>query len=144
MSRTSVPSAIDHEAIVDVMSRYARGIDRRDVAVYRSCFTDVIDLDMAGRRQDGIPADAWVEQAFDLVSHYETTQHLISNHVVEIDRDTAVCRAQLQAQHWRPDGAWLVGGRYEDRLRHTADGWRIERLSLAITWSERTGTEKRA
>lgn len=139
MSTATLQQLIDRDAIVDVMSRYARGIDRRDEAVYRACFTDAIDVAMGGGLQEAVDANAWVTSAFGLVGQYEATQHIISNHHVELSEDTATCGAEVQAQHWRPDGYWLIGGRYENQLVRTTDGWRIRHLELTIRWSETAG-----
>ncbi len=139
MTEATLSRLLDRNAIVDVLSCYARGIDRRDAALLRSCFTDVLDVNMGGVQHRAIAAEAWVEQTMKLIAGYQTTQHIISNHLVELEDDRAVCRAEVQAQHWNPDGAWLLGGRYEDGLVRTADGWRIDRLALHIGWTETTG-----
>ena len=126
-------------AIIDVLSRYARGIDRKDAVLYRSCFTEEVDVDMGRGLESGIPADAWVDQALSVVERYEATQHIISNHVISLESGQARCRAEVQAQHWNPTGAWKIGGHYEDHLIKTETGWRIQRLTLKIRWSETTG-----
>lgn len=137
---SALRALLDREAIIDVMNRYAAGVDGRDAKLYRSCFSDVIDTDMLGNAQQGIAADDWVEQVLSAVSIFETTQHMITNHTVRSLGDDRNCVAYVQATHWRPEGAWLVGGTYDNDLRLTDDGWRIYRLSLTMTWEERTGS----
>ncbi|MCH2185470.1 nuclear transport factor 2 family protein [Myxococcota bacterium] len=129
----------DRWAIVDTLSRYARGIDRKDATLYRSCFTDEVEVDMGGGLETGIPADLWVDQALSVVKRYEATQHIISNHVISLEAEQACCRAEVQAQHWNPTGAWKIGGHYDDHLMKTAAGWCIQRLTLKIRWFETTG-----
>ena len=129
----------NHWAITDVLSRYARGIDRKDPVLYRSCFSNEVDVDMGRGLQSGLSADDWVGQALAVVGRYEATQHLISNHMISFESEDARCRAEVQAQHWNPSGAWKIGGHYDNRLIKTEFGWRIQRLTLKIRWSETTG-----
>ena len=134
---------VDLAAITDLMSEYAWGIDRRDAAVYRGCFTDVIDVEMPRHSRVAVAADAWVDEAFALVARYQATQHLVSNHRIELRGDAATCRAELQAQHWRPTGAWKLCGRYENELVRQDGHWKIRRLALAVSSSQRTGDASR-
>ena len=70
----------------------------------------------------------------------DASQHLISNHQVAVDGDTARCRCQLSAQHVRRglEGGetFIVGGRYDDDLVRTPAGWRIRHRTLTIEWRE--------
>ena len=67
---------------------------------------------------------------------FQTTQHIITNHTIEIDGDSARCVAYLQAQHWNPENFLLVGGYYTNELVRTETGWLICRLKLTITWNQ--------
>lgn len=139
MTDARLEALIDRQEIVDVMSRYARGIDRRDAALYRACFTDVLDVEMPGASWPAITAEKWTEHALGVVSAFESTQHIITNHVVELEGDDARCTAYVQAQHWRPESAWLIGGQYRNQLSRVAGEWRIRHLELQFAWTERTG-----
>ena len=76
------------------------------------------------------------------VSPFESTQHLISNHVIDIDGDSATCVCYLQAQHFRQDDtgahAVLIGGYYANRLIRTPAGWRINKYKVVKTWMTTT------
>jgi hypothetical protein len=54
--------------------------------------------------------------------------------------DEAGHTCYYQAQHVRlglPAGEkFLSGGRYDDRLRRTADGWRFTHRRITSVWSE--------
>ncbi len=137
MTEAMLARLVDRQAIVDVFNDYARGVDTRDEALYRSCFADELDLDMWGG--DGpttSTAEDWVTKAFAAVSSFETTQHIITNHQIEIDGDRAFARAYLQAQHWNPDNAMLVGGFYENDFVRVEGRWRICKLCLKVTWTK--------
>lgn len=138
----SVLHLVERQAVVDVLSRYARGIDRRDAELYRSCLADRIDVKMARMGGPGMSADDWVTEAFAAAGRYASTQHLITNHDVHFPDgpggDRATCTAYLQAQHWNQDESMLLGGRYDHDLRRKNGAWRLERLGLKIDWVEQT------
>jgi len=135
MSDAALRALIDRNDIIDVFNRYATGIDRRDEAVYRSCFVDDLEVEMAGMEPVTGGATEWVDRAMSAVGGFETTQHIITNHDIRIDGDRATGVAYLQAQHWNPDSRFLVGGYYSNEFRRTDQGWRISRLELKITWT---------
>lgn len=70
----------------------------------------------------------------------DDSQHLVGNHQVVLDGDTATHRCYLHAQHIR-HGAnggphYIVAGRYEDDLARTSDGWLITHRNLHVMWTE--------
>ena len=85
-----------------------------------------------------------VEAIIDRIRHalepLDDSQHLIGNHQVTIDQDTATCRCYLQAQHIRHaavGGAnFIVAGVYSDDLVRTTDGWRIRHRTLTVQWTD--------
>ncbi len=125
----------DQLEIIDVFNRYAIGVDRRDEETYRSCFTDELLVDVTGEGVE-YTAEAWIKQAFTALSAFEKTQHMISNHSVSIDGDTAVAGAYLQAIHFNKDNKFSVWGRYSHKLTRTAEGWKINSLTLIVDWNE--------
>jgi pantothenate kinase len=127
--------------IVDTATRYATGVDMRDRDVYRSCFTDEIDWDfsdMGMGEPTKMSADVWVDQALSLVSGFQSTQHIITNHVITIEGDRATCVAYVQAQHYNPDNMYTVGGYYTNTLVRTPEGWKISGLKLTPLWTQNT------
>ena len=89
-----------------------------------------------------MPAKDFLEIIRVAVSPFESTQHLISNHVIDIDGDQATCVCYLQAQHFRQDEdgvlALLIGGYYSNSLIRTPAGWRINKYKVVKTWSTTT------
>lgn len=139
MDEAKLQTLLDRMDITDTSIRYATGIDTRDRELYRSCFTDKIEMDFSSMGMGEpmtIPADQWVDQAFSLVSGFQSTQHIITNHVITLQGDEATCVAYLQAQHFNPDNMLTVGGYYTNTLIRTPDGWKISKLKLTSTWTQ--------
>ncbi|MAI80722.1 MAG: hypothetical protein CL917_17410 [Deltaproteobacteria bacterium] len=131
---------LEQHAVIDVLSRYARGIDRRDKKLYRACLCDQIDIDIEGMEERSRSADEWITEAFSISDNYASTQHLITNHEVHFkdgpNGNIARCTAHLQAQQWNPQKSTLLGGRYDYGLRKEGGEWRIDRIGLKVDWVE--------
>ena len=131
----------DRAAISDVLHRYATGLDMRDWALYRSIFTDEVDLDFSsiGIPPARIPADDWVERARVLFAGFDATQHLSANHVHDIRGDEATCTSYMRAEHFvitnEGDNYYTMGGYYTNRLVRTAEGWKLSGVTLTVTWN---------
>lgn len=89
-------------------------------------------------RLDGI--EAIIGRIRSALEPLDDSQHLVGNHQVVLDGDTATHRCYLHAQHIR-HGAnggphYIVAGRYEDDLTRTSDGWLITHRNLHVMWTE--------
>lgn len=128
--------------ISDVVIRYATGIDRRDWALYRSCFADQIDLDFtswSGGEPSKIAADQWVTGVRDGLSGFDATHHVSSNHVITVEDDQATCVSYMVAYHLLAtsmgENIFTLGGYYTNRLRRHAGEWKIHNCKLTVTWA---------
>jgi 3-phenylpropionate/cinnamic acid dioxygenase small subunit len=133
---------LDRAEISDVQLRYATGLDTRDWKLFRSCFTDEIEVDFTsimGGEPRRVSADRWAEAARRTVGGLAATHHMITNHVITVEGDEATCIAYVQAQHYLPndkgESTQTMGGYYTNRFVRTADGWKIRSCKLTVTWN---------
>lgn len=128
----------DRAEIIDLTHRYCWALDAREFELLDSVFAPDAEAELlapviAGR-------DAIVQRVSVAVSRFDATWHAVSNHQIELDGDTATCRCYLMAQHVMEDSGearnFVIAGRYEDRLRRDADGWRIVFRRLVKVWTD--------
>ncbi len=129
----------DSDAINRLRYEYAFGIDTRDYALLRSIFVDEITMDFSsynGRPGVSVRADDWVEGCSVLFNGLDATQHTMTNPLVDIAEGGrhAVQRMAMQAAHFLDGTEFTIGGWYQDALVRTAAGWRIEAVTLNVTW----------
>jgi 3-phenylpropionate/cinnamic acid dioxygenase small subunit len=131
----------DKLEITEVLYRYASALDGRKPELLRAVFLeDAIFTIGAGVGEFRGP-DAIAEVVMEFLGGLETSQHIVTNPVIELDGDRARSRCYLHAQHYLPDqrtgGNTLeIGGTYHDDLVRTDDGWRIAKRELEVTWTE--------
>jgi hypothetical protein len=130
--------AIDRLALRDLQARYARGVDRRDLTLVRSCFTD--DCRYDGTLGRGT-IDVAVTALREAMRRYRATFHLVAAQRIDVHDGGADVDTYAIAHHVRR-GPGLrhhtVGVRYLDACRRDPDGWRIAARTVRRVW-ERDG-----
>jgi ketosteroid isomerase-like protein len=120
---------VDEASIRRVMCRYARGIDRCDWELVRSCYhADAFDEHGGGRSVEEFIA--WIRP---LTEQLESTAHVLGNQLAEFDEsgDVAWVETYLVAlRRTRADGDQPAldifgNGRYFDRFERRDGEWRI-------------------
>jgi len=130
-----MPPDVDHDrtAIHEVLLRYARGVDARDLAVVGSCFAP--HAAYRGTLASGTIADALAALPA-AMARYEATRHTITRHDADVAGDTARSTAECTARHWMASGGCrVVAVRYRDQLARGPQGWRITRRDVETLWS---------
>ena len=124
--------ADDRWAVQDVMQSYAKGVDDRDLDLYRSCFAD--DVEVVGFGEETVHGgDAWRDYVVNALERFGSTQHMLSPVMAQIDGDVAECRTDVQAWHElkEPAGQTLtLWATYLTRMSRTGAGWKIVRHEL--------------
>jgi ketosteroid isomerase-like protein len=129
----AIQELLDRQAIRDVILRYCRGVDRRDLALVNSVFhPDAID-DHASRTLSG---EGLGREILRWVEPFTMTAHHITNQTFHIDGDTAGCESYYTA--WLIEDCdgrerpWHTVGRYVDRLERRDGEWRIARRVVVM------------
>lgn len=122
----------------ELVDRYARAIDRRDMALLRACYhPDAID-NHGTLFSGGI--DAYVAWQPEIMGTFENSAHYILNAVFALDGDEAegeVYFFGIHRGHEDEPVHGYVGGRYLDHYRRGADGrWRFAQRDLVWDWAE--------
>lgn len=128
----------DRDAIVEVVNLYAYCLDERDWPGLDEVFAaDAVGIygGPDGPQLEGRPAIVASIRSF--LDGCGPSQHLLGNHIVEIDGDEATSRCKARVYHYGlGDRAALEPyecfGVYRDHLRRTPDGWRISRRVFAV------------
>jgi ketosteroid isomerase-like protein len=116
--------------IVRGLGRFARIVDGREWSAVGDVFADDIVFDYGdGGEKRGMAA--LLDQFARFLDPCGPSQHLIGSIMVEVDGDTAVSRAYVQARHQPPKPAphqfFDTSGEYIDRWERRPEGWRIVR-----------------
>jgi 3-phenylpropionate/cinnamic acid dioxygenase small subunit len=125
----------DREQIADVLIRYATGIDFKDWALLRTCWTEDVDVDYGevGQYSGADAITGLMEQLHDAMG---PTYHRLTNFAIAVDGDRATARSYVHAVLQAiPDdeASWVEAlGHYDDELVRTPAGWRIARRTTSI------------
>ncbi|WP_196439900.1 nuclear transport factor 2 family protein [Planomonospora sp. ID67723] len=133
----------DRFEIIDVCTRLVWHTDRREWDLLASVFAEKVMLDYTSldggepvTLTPGQIVGAWSQ----VLGAFDATQHLLGNHLVTTDGDTAVCTASFQATHRLADPygspLWTLGGTYRFDLVRTAAGWKIAGVVMTWTWAD--------
>lgn len=122
----------DRIALMDVMASYAKGVDDRDLDLYRSCFAD--DVEVVGFGEETYRgADAWTAYVVQALERFGPTQHMLGPQLASIEGDTAHCRTDVQATHYlkdAPDTTLTLWATYETEMTRVNGVWKISRHKL--------------
>lgn len=136
---------IDRMEIVELADRFMVSLDERnfDDEWVRRFHTS--DFTMESPVGDVVGLDGLAESTRVAMERYERTQHLASNHIVDLDGDRAVVRWNALMVHVHltstaaargedPGVHFDVGGRFDAEAVRTADGWRFRRMDVLPVW----------
>lgn len=132
----------DIVAIEQVLNRYCHMLDRGDVDEVVELFTEdavlIPEYEGTGEHAGRARVRSWYENyARTVVDTTVGLRHRISTPMIEVTGDTAraVCYLDADAVGRASGKRSLTGGRYEDELRRTPEGWRICRRRIVIDYA---------
>lgn len=115
----------DRQDIYDCMTRYCRGIDRFDREAVASTYHPGA-VDDHGAVVG--PVEDFIDFTFALHAKLQRrTQHHLTNHICEIEGDTAHAETYYIFRSLNAEAPWhsIVSGRYIDRLEKREGRWGI-------------------
>lgn len=123
--------------IREVLMRYARGVDRADEDLLKSCYhADAIEEH--GSTYAG-PAHEYIEDAVVRIRQMGTMCHYICNIHISLEGDLAYVEAYLLTfARFTRDGEdhdTLTGGRICDRFEQRDGEWKIAHRKVAFDWN---------
>ena len=138
---------VDRELIRDLVQRYARGVDRRDFELVRSCYhADAVDEH--GPYVGGV--DGFIEFLREQLARWSVTQHVIGNSLIELDGPSARVETYAVAYHRtvvmadRPVRDLTAGCRYVDRMEKRDGRWGIVHRVVVMDWSRLDDVDPRS
>lgn len=139
-------SLLDKDAIRDVLSRYARGIDRIAPDLVRSVYhADAIDIHGTFRGD----RDEFAERSSRISPDNLCGHHAMTHSHIELEGDTArvetyfIHHFERFARKRNEVRAGVMVGRYLDRMERRAGEWRIavRRVVVDVAWEWPKGDE---
>ena len=136
----------DRSDIQQMVARLALGMDLRDESMFQSCWADEFYLSVPPLAGDGVPlegnmrADEHARNVITMLSEFKATQHVLTNHHIELNGDTASCSVYLIGTHTMAgveegDPIQTIGARYDFDCARTDSGWKISRMIWTRLWS---------
>ena len=126
----------DFHAIVNVAIAYTWALDTKNFEALNNVFAANATGLLNGTQCDS--RDAIIARISGSLLRLDFTQHLVGNHQVVVNGDTATHRCQLHAQHVKTgtEGGdnFIIGGYYDDVFVRTTDGWRIQHRIMQPIW----------
>jgi hypothetical protein len=136
VSDAALRELIDTHQIRNLVYRYARGLDRGDWQLVRSCFAEGA-TDDHGAFQGGV--DNLIDGARTLLQDFWGVMHLVGQVYIELDGDKARSETYAVSFHRRHadpgDEDTLTGLRYLDRLARVDGEWKIVARVTVHEWN---------
>jgi len=132
------------DALASLAARYARGVDRRDVDVFRSAFHPDATLTVVreGRASSPMTGHAHLARVMDRIAQYDATHHMLGQSIYEVDPDGEHATGEVycvDSHLTRTDSGatnQVMYIRYLDRYTRLDSAWRISARQVVVDWSE--------
>lgn len=139
-----VQELIDRSDVADLLGSYARAVDTKDWALFRSVFDDDAKVDYTAAYGIAGTPDEITEWISGLMTDefVPDTMHGLTNVTVAVEGDAAEASAYYINPDVMSDGAGgyellFNGGRYSTSCRRTEAGWKFTRFAAEIVFSHK-------
>jgi len=132
---TTSDTLIDKEDIRTLAQLYCRGVDRQDIALLKTLYTED-GWDAHGSHFDG-PAKDYIGFLERSLPHMHIGAHHITNHMIEVKGDVANGEVYAIAWHLIPDGKGgllhdMQSVRYIDQYARVNGAWKFKRRDVTF------------
>ncbi len=133
----AIDDVISKQEINDVLVKYARGVDRGDLELLKSCYhPDAIEEH--GPNFTGLASD-YFEGAIDRIRAMGTMCHYLCNVHIELEGDKAYVETYvLTFVRLEKDGTDIdtfTGGRLCDKFERRDNAWKISDRKIVFDWN---------
>lgn len=136
-------STIERSAIEETLSRLLFAVDRRNFELAEQQLAEEVELDytsLFGGSVQKLRSGAVIDQWKGVLPLLKTTQHMLSNVMVDVKDGSARCTSYVQALHYLPyaegGNTWTLYGYYDHELIKQGDCWKITSMKLTATHQE--------
>lgn len=127
----------DKEKIIETVLRFSYAMDVKNWEMLRKCLADEIYVDYSDFRGDPpkfISADEFVNLRVKGLENLKT-QHLSTNHLVEINDEKAECVSNFLIHRINSSGESLdMAGHYIHHLQFENNVWLIKQIKQKVLW----------
>ena len=128
----------DKRHIQELQNRYSYSIDAGQYDHLDAMFTPDATYHFVTGSTDNI--EALKSTIRDALSSLSTSQHINGNQWAEIEGNRATAGCYFTVHMYKKgltDGEHFeMGGRYDDELVRTSEGWRFSKRAITILWSD--------
>ena len=141
---TTVRELTDQRDALDALLRFGAGQDLQDEELFRSAFADDAVLDFTQPAETfgaTVPAMKGIEEIAEILTNLQPlrTTHTVTNPRTELDGDTALLFALVEAQHVRRDDParhLLLKNVYWVDLSRAGSQWVIDVMRIRNVWHD--------
>jgi len=128
----------DRLAILDVLAKHSRGVDRADEAILKTAYWPDATVAYGGFNGNAHEFCAVLPGA---IRAWARTQHTITNTSIEFRGDRALVETYVTAYHYRAaedgeDQEMTYLGRYLDRMEKRGEVWKIAHRQVVMDWNQ--------
>ncbi|KAJ3433685.1 hypothetical protein M0813_17543 [Anaeramoeba flamelloides] len=109
----------------------------------KTCFTEKVIVDytsMSGGEPETLSPNQICKNWSGFLPGFKMTQHMITNHKVDINGDEAECNSYVQATHYLPneegEDTWLILGSYKHFLVRKDGEWKVKHMIFTLKLSD--------
>lgn len=141
MNDSLVNSLADRLTIIELLNHFGIAIDLRDWESFHRLFAEEVEFDYSsiGEVAGTLHPDDITKTARQDLGGFQATQHVITNHQVQLSTDNATCRAHVRAMHFlsnnKSESMLEIGGYYQAGLVRIDSNWKIQSWKFTILWS---------